>query len=141
MLDIIEVGSYNEKTALTMQFDIHTIPLAVNVAPDDQRIWGVHKHHNMRRPGVSPFIERPVLEDELGFITIQILRLRNSVMLLRAYGGQEIRGLPWMKPKDPDAAKRYWHENAFLARGYYMIKPNTTTLRVPDWYQPLSVKN
>lgn len=141
MLDVIELGNHLEKSILTMRFDTPVVPLAVEVNSDDRRIWGVHEYHTMLRPGLSPFIERSVTTDELGYITIHVLRLKRAVMLARAYGGQQIKSLPWMKSAYPDAAVQYWHENAFLARGHYMIKPNTTTPRPPDWYRPANVKN
>jgi hypothetical protein len=141
MLDDIEVGGKDEKTSLTTQFAAPIVPLAVNVTHEDRRIWGVHRYHTMRRPGLSPFIERAVSKDELGLVTIQILRLQNYVMLLRAYGGYEIKSLPWMKSQNPDLSMLYWHKNAFLARGHFMIKSSTTTPSAPDWYSPASVNS
>ena len=129
-----------EDPSETERYDDLILPTAV---PSVGRaiIWGVHRKHKARRPQLSPFIDGHyrVLEELIGFITIEIAGTPEAPRLVRAYSGDYKPPLPWMASAidaegGKDACRQYWRTHAYSNRRNNLIGEGTHTPTPPRWY-------
>ena len=122
-----------------MEFRSRVIfPTAVPIH-DARVIWGVHRGHQAARPGLSPFVDRPVPANWLGKITVELVGTPETPLLVRAYGGEYTPPLPWMRSAQEAtggeaAAQKYWRTHAYLLVEDSLILPGTRTVNAPQWF-------
>jgi hypothetical protein len=100
---------------------------------------GVHKGHRARKLGLSPFLNRWIDLELLGYVTIELEGDSGKPLLTRAYGGDYTPPLPWMSSAQDAiggraACRKYWTTHAYLNRSKNLILPGTQTSEVPSWY-------
>jgi hypothetical protein len=137
-IDATERWETGENPVQTTRFACPIRPVAVSVGTDAP-IWGVHKGHKARKPGLSPFLSRWIDLELLGYITIELEGDSRKPLLTRAYGGDYTPPLPWMSSAQDAiggraASRKYWTTHAYLNRPTNLILPGTQTSEVPSWY-------
>lgn len=85
---------------------------------EDEIVWGKCCFHTARSPKLSPFVLRqePESSHEL---TIELIRAKGRMLLVRAYGGGYMPPLPWQAsaagyPGGIDASQAFWRSHAFV---------------------------
>jgi hypothetical protein len=139
VLDQTEPWAASESPIEGRYFSIPVRPVSVEVPAGVSRVWGVHRGHKARTPGLSPFVDIHVDERLMGYVTIELGGSPDKPLLIRAYGGEYTPPLPWMmSAKDADGGReaclRYWQSHAYLSRTLRMIKEGTSTTEAPDWF-------
>lgn len=139
LLDSIEPWSPKQRTVRqTMAFRSALLPMAVPTQ-GARVIWGIHRDHQASRPGLSPFVDRPVPANWLGTMTIELVGSPETPMLVRAYGGEYTPPLPWMMSARESRqiqldAQRYWHSHAYLLLDDSLIRRGTRRTHPPTWF-------
>lgn len=138
LLDDIEPWKEGRDPIETMHFD--NVPILPMAVPRGYAkvVWGVHRGHRARRPGLSPFVDRGVPHELMGWITLEFKGPADDPILTRAYGGDYTPPLPWMVSAGdaeggiPECLK-YWQTNAYLSKNYGLIQGGSRTRFAPEW--------
>ncbi len=110
----------------------------VQLAQNEEPLWGVNPYHKARYPQESPYLllDRRDPRATTDEATIELSGTPDKPMLIRAYPGDYMPPLPWMSSaKDADGGREqcleYWQTHAFMYRG----RPDELSTQAPDWYQ------
>ena len=129
----------------TMEFDESIYPMALPRGYADVT-WGVHRGHRARVPGLSPFVQRGIPHELMGFITVELVGTPEEPLLVRAYGGDYTPPLPWMvSAKNADgglaAGQKYWQSHAYLMQNRSIIREGSETSEAPNWFRELQASS
>ncbi|MDB5165197.1 MAG: hypothetical protein JWM00_87 [Candidatus Saccharibacteria bacterium] len=101
------------------------------------RIWAIHCGHAAKRAQVSPFVQ---ISDQLftDRLTVELTGTPKSPILVRAYPGEYMPPLPWMKTASwadggREACINFWRQHAFVF-AEQLIRKGSQTKRSPEWF-------
>lgn len=120
---------------IDLSHDIDNIVTVVNGQSQDV-FWGINKDHWARNPQVSPFIDSNDTRTDI--FTIEMAGTPDKPVLARAYPGEYIPPLPWMKSSryadgGYEACVEYWKSHAYVAANVD-VREGTRSNRAPSWY-------
>lgn len=113
--------------------------LVVELEDSETPGWAINPRHRAKRPGLSPYVELEK-DDPRATTTVATIELKGTPhrpILVRAYPGEYMPPLPWMKSvtNTPDGGKEaslnFWMRHAFVH-----TRPDLTlSEEAPDWYK------
>lgn len=142
MIDEIKPWRKGEDPIHTVELhhDLDNIVTAVEGRTLDV-FWGINKDHWARNPQVSPFIQSSDTKTDI--FTIELAGTPDKPILARAYPGEYIPPLPWMKSAQYAdggyaACVEYWRRHAYVAANVD-IRSGSRTTKAPAWYIAMPV--
>ncbi len=108
------------------------------VVPVDQaeRIWATHIGHAAKKAGVSPFVQQKS-RVSTSHLTIELVGTPKRPILVRAYPGEYMPPLPWMKTAAWAQGGRslcldYWLVNAYVFAEQLIVQGSRSSS--PAWF-------
>jgi hypothetical protein len=141
ILDTLEPWERGEEPIETFHLPTQVGSRVMALAGRETPLWGVNPHHKARNPGLSPYamLHRNDPRQRTDSATIELMGSVERPILTRAYPGEYMPPLPWMKsvsqaPDGKEGSIAFWQEHAFVLREGNA--PAQLTGQAPEWYAP-----